>query len=486
MKTPWFSVNKEGLSKILERKGKTFLLLELIQNAWDQNVSTVKVQINPIKNSQKIEFIVEDDDPNGFQDLSHAYTLFAESNKKNNPEKRGRFNLGEKLVLALCESASIKTTTGTIVFDQNGRSKKKEKTQSGSIFKGIIKISKQDLNEIIENIQWIIPPINVKTIIQNQIIQRPRQIQSCMAVLQTEIADSEGRLKKTQRKTLIEIFPKNQNNQAYIYEMGIPVVETDIGFNINVNQKIPLSMERDNVQPSYSRKLKAIVLNLLAESLNENQLAEKWIDHAFEDENCSPKTIQTIIKKRHGEKTAVFDPTDPESKHRATAKGFNVIHGNSYSKKAWINIRNAGGIPSASQIAPSPKPFDKNGNPLNIIPQELYTENLIQINSFCQIFAIYTIQQNIEIKFTKDRQWNFKGAFGKNKILYINLVFVKPIINQEFIEFLIHELAHFTQENHLSDEFHQECCKIGATWGWEKEAIFEEFNKKIGNTAIFA
>jgi 3-(3-hydroxy-phenyl)propionate hydroxylase len=31
-------------------------------------------------------------------DLTHAFTLFAESAKKGDAEKRGRFNLGEKLV----------------------------------------------------------------------------------------------------------------------------------------------------------------------------------------------------------------------------------------------------------------------------------------------------------------------------------------------------------------------------------------------------
>ena len=32
----WFEVDKQGLAKILERKGKEFALMELIQNAWDE------------------------------------------------------------------------------------------------------------------------------------------------------------------------------------------------------------------------------------------------------------------------------------------------------------------------------------------------------------------------------------------------------------------------------------------------------------------
>ena len=64
---------------------------------------------------------VEDDDPEGFRDLAQSWTLFAESERKGDPTKRGRFCLGEKLVLALCSSASISSTTGTVTFDGKGR-----------------------------------------------------------------------------------------------------------------------------------------------------------------------------------------------------------------------------------------------------------------------------------------------------------------------------------------------------------------------------
>jgi len=32
----WFEVDKQGLAKILERRGKEFALFELVQNAWDE------------------------------------------------------------------------------------------------------------------------------------------------------------------------------------------------------------------------------------------------------------------------------------------------------------------------------------------------------------------------------------------------------------------------------------------------------------------
>jgi len=65
--------------------------------------------------------VVEDDAPDGFKDLSHAFTLFASSSKKSNPEQRGRFNLGDKLVLAISDEVTIRTTKGGIRRDADGR-----------------------------------------------------------------------------------------------------------------------------------------------------------------------------------------------------------------------------------------------------------------------------------------------------------------------------------------------------------------------------
>ncbi len=76
------------------------------------------------------DLTVEDDAPEGFTDLTHAYTLFAPSTKRANPEQRGQFNLGEKLVLAVCEQASICTTKGTVVFDPTRAARRSPTTVS--------------------------------------------------------------------------------------------------------------------------------------------------------------------------------------------------------------------------------------------------------------------------------------------------------------------------------------------------------------------
>ena len=118
MSEQWFAVDKAGLGRQAEEHGKGRLIGELVQNALDEaGVTQIAVTLALVPGRPLADLTVEDDAPEGFRDLSHAYTLFAESYKRGNPEQRGQYNFGEKLVLAVCESASISTTKGTVVFD---------------------------------------------------------------------------------------------------------------------------------------------------------------------------------------------------------------------------------------------------------------------------------------------------------------------------------------------------------------------------------
>ena len=87
----WFEVDKEGLGKLLERKGKKFIIYELVQNAWDQDITAVDINLTRVDGKRQAEVTVQDDDPAGFADLAHAYTMFAESQKKTD-SRSDRFN----------------------------------------------------------------------------------------------------------------------------------------------------------------------------------------------------------------------------------------------------------------------------------------------------------------------------------------------------------------------------------------------------------
>src|SRR5580698_7318810 len=112
-----FEVDKKGLAKLIERRGIAFVGYELVANALDTDARTIEIELTPEPGTAKTRLRVMDDDPNGFNNLAHSYTLFAESEKKGDPTKRGIFNLGEKLVIALADEAKIVSTKGSVTFN---------------------------------------------------------------------------------------------------------------------------------------------------------------------------------------------------------------------------------------------------------------------------------------------------------------------------------------------------------------------------------
>ena len=112
----WFEVDKKGLKQVQSEKHKSFIVKELISNAFDEDITNCICNIT--LDNRSVTIFVEDDSPDGFKDLRDAYTLFAPSYKKGIAQKRGRFNIGEKLALAMFDEAFIRSTTGTISFDK--------------------------------------------------------------------------------------------------------------------------------------------------------------------------------------------------------------------------------------------------------------------------------------------------------------------------------------------------------------------------------
>lgn len=239
----WFSVDKEGLSRLLERRGKHVAIFELIQNAWDEQACRVTVTLVPVPHSPYARLTVEDDNPDGFADLSHAFTLFADSGKKVNPQQRGRFNIGEKLVLALCREASISSTKGTVSFEADGtRRRKRIQRECGTVFNGVLRMTRDEYAQTCQAVRTLIPPQGVETTFNGEVLVSRQPVDEFQATLETEIADAEGYLRRTRRRTTVRVYEPLAGEMPSLYELGIPVVETDDRYHYEVMQKVPLNV----------------------------------------------------------------------------------------------------------------------------------------------------------------------------------------------------------------------------------------------------
>jgi hypothetical protein len=265
----WFEVDRAGLAKLLEQRGVAFVLWELLANAWDApHTSQVDVTFAPMVGVPKARLVVVDDAPEGFTRLEHAWTLFAESEHKGNPNDRGRWNLGEKSVLAMCASAEIVSTSGGVRFDAEGRHLIRARRDRGSEFRATLRCTREQYEEIVAAAQLVVPPAGIVVTFNGAALTGPTRVQSLEAELPTEYADGEGVLRRSRRTAVVELLA---GADGWIYELGIPVMQTGDRWCYNVLQKVPLTVDRTAVTAAFLRELRVAVLNVTAEHLTADE-----------------------------------------------------------------------------------------------------------------------------------------------------------------------------------------------------------------------
>lgn len=471
--TSWFQVDKEGLAKLLERKSKEFILYELVQNAWDTNAKWVEVNLasSNIKGYAKIEVI--DDHPEGWKDLAHAWTLYAESEKKGDAEKRGRFNLGEKLVLALCRTASIETTTGGVSFDVDGRHSLRTKRAVGSKFSALIRMNQDEREAMTAAVMKLIPPAGVVTTFNGgSPLPTRTPISTVHTTLPTEVADAEGVLRRSSRRTQVEIYEPLPGETASVYEMGIPVIETGDRFHYNVLQKVPLNSDRDNVTPAYLRELRTLALNATYETVKGEEATRPWVRDAAEDKNVSLSAVHHVVTERFGEKRVISDPSDPEGTKMAVAQGYTVIAPGSLSGAEWTNVKRFVAALPAGQVTPSPKPYSPDAPPMDLVPYDKYTEGMKKIVKYAKDLAWKILGQDnfsssyIQVDVVSKATWPYAATYGPGHLTFnlgrLGHAWFDLGPREDVDQLLIHEFGHHFSADHLSEEYHDALCRLGA------------------------
>lgn len=466
----WFQVDRKGLAALLERKGKSFALFELVQNAWDENgVSRVDVNLHAIEDERmSARLVVTDDAPDGFADLTHSYTLFAPSKKKGDATKRGRFNLGEKLFLAMCREARVVSTTGGVRFDEDGRHAIRTKALSGTTVNAVLKLSREEIQQITADFRRLIPPIGICTTLNGEpLMERvPLRVVECSLI--TEIGNHEGQLVTARRTCNVEIYEPHDGETACLYEMGIPVVETDDRWHVNITQKVPLTMDRENVSPSYLKAVRVAVLNAMHEWVTPEAANQKWAVEAMTSRDVTPAAADSFVTAKFGPKRVAYDPSDPEANKLAVSEGYVVIHGGALSSQAWSTIRSNNLVLPAGQVTPSPKPYSEHGR---AVPDFVPSDEMIRVERHAQRIARLACGGKIvNVRWKCDVSWRVAATCGPDGTLTFNVgslgkAFFDLTGNRERIDALIiHEFGHLYSLDHLSREYYDALCSIGARY----------------------
>lgn len=470
----WLETDRKGLRALWAGKSKAFILRELVANGWDEpGVTSVDVLLRAVPGQAKTELQVIDDAPEGFHDIRHAFTLFADNRKRPDPKLRGRFNLGEKLVLAVCDEARIRTTSAHIVFSPTeGRIHRRTGyTARGSVFSATLPMTRAELDEALRVARTFIPPAGICTTVNGKHLPYRQPEADFESKLTTEYADAEGIMRTGQRKTHVRIYEPLEGETPSLYEMGLPVCETGDRWHYDVSQRVPLTADREHVRPAYLRDLRAETLNRMHEDLEVEEAAEPWVQDAMTDERAQPEAVRSVVTAQHGERAFVPTPSDPKANERAIAMGYRPVSGRSYGRDAWENIREAEALPSAVAVAGETLTAD-----FEPIPAKEWTDDMRRVSRLAQ--AVADVGLNIPVCVRMIRSKAGTGADYAGRTIRFNVQrlgksWFRPECLEDQIGLIVHEIAH-EYGGHLEMGYQQAKDRIAARLALAPPALFKE------------
>ena len=342
-----FSVSGEGLRQLNASRPPWSLVKELIQNAWAEAPEATRcdVTINPRPNGTTV-LCVEDDGP-GFAEISHAWTLMANTPKRTDPTKRGRFNLGEKEIISLALCATIETTGTTVAFPaEGGRHTTPNERRHGTLVTLTMPWSKEHAEALQAQLFRFRPTDCGLTINAREVARRP-PLASREAQLRTLIQHGPGLpVTDTRRKTTIDILERGEPDTAWIYEMGIPIQPTSLGFDVDVHQKVPMPPNRDTVSAGYLQDIMTETLNAMHDKMPGESFSETWVRTAVENKRIDDEAVRSVKQHRYGTR-AVMWSSDTDANMRAAEAGYQVIHPKAMSEQERKVMTTKGGLRSA-------------------------------------------------------------------------------------------------------------------------------------------
>jgi len=388
-------------------------------------------------------------------------------------------------VLAVCENASISTTKGTVIFDpKEGRIERpRQKRDRGSIFHGRIKMTREEYPSVCDYLRSLLLPENIVVTFNGERLLPRKSLCTFEASLETLVADEEGIMRSRVRKSEIGVFEALAGEVPSLYEMGLPVVETGDKWHVNVGQKVPLNRDRNNVKPAFLRMVRTLVLNELHGQITEADANKDWVRQATSDPACSENAIERVLDLRFGEKRAAYDPNDPEANKAWVAKGGRLVYRSMMNGQEWKKAKEAGAIQSAGQLCPTPKPYsnDPNAKAVIVVPSEMWTEGMRNIAAYAHFLGQELMEVPIKVLVVHTRN-KFLACYGSGRLdlnlLHLGFEWFDQGATEDVDRLLIHEFGHEYSMDHLSEEYHEALCRLGArlkTLSLEKPELIRSY-----------
>jgi hypothetical protein len=214
------------------------------------------------------------------------------------------------------------------------------------------------------------------------------------------------------------------------------------------------------------------VFNQMHGELTADDTNSLWAEAAVASPDCRAEAVESYLSRRFGQKRVSFDPSDPEANKLAVSQGYTVVHGPMMSAGAWTNAKAAGAIQPAGQVTPGPKVWTGEDDPdaavfKDWIPEDKWTDGMRTIAGFARQVAEQVLSRRIVVRFCATAHHLGGASYSPSGELVFNKLrlggnWFEQGITEDVLRLLIHEFGHEHCGDHLSAQYHEAVCRIGA------------------------
>ena len=148
-------------------------------------------------------------------------------------------------------------------------------------------------------------------------------------------------------------------NSPHLYELGIPVVETDIRWHVSVGQKVPLNSGQGQRDPGLRCASSCTaVAEAMRESLNKDDAGGMGQRRPGRQEGVAPRWSASSWTRGSARFALPMTPAIAEANIAGQVKhGGTIVHGGMLTRDQWENVKEKGAIEPAGKVWPTPKPY---------------------------------------------------------------------------------------------------------------------------------
>lgn len=360
-----FDIDSDGLAE-LEGGDTHRLAFEPVANVFDEYRGYVdgrkrptfcEVTIERSADSPRGILLTVTDDGAGFANERDIWTMFAKTPKRDAVHVAGRFNAGDKQLIATARRAVVKSGMITVLFIEDNRQvtrhREIDKGFPGTRIEALMPWSIGDMQTVAIALASAIPPSGLRYSVNGDAVLRPDERCTVKATLPT-VKLIDGVMRPTTGKTAVHVLP---TLPPTLFELGIPICSLeDIGFpfSLDVQQKVPVPMSRNAVSAAYIFRLIGTTIEQAAMDgvslLTEDQQGAPFIKGAL-DWIREPEALKSAVQSIYGD-NAVRQSSDPLANAQAVASGAALVPGRYFTADTRRRMDASQSLPTASTMFP--------------------------------------------------------------------------------------------------------------------------------------